>query len=217
MPTSDEMKALGYVSVTEILDFWNPPELVTWKVKVGAVEARKIGRAAMKIGSRVDELIQRYIETPETPVVFAKSDTIEVRNGIRAWLQYVADHGPKIVGAQIEVLDEQNKIIGHLDIETDDAVLDVKCAGMVKASHFFQVSKYAVLRGKRDAGILRLDKSIGMYELVMASSVGIDIHACAKAVDALAYATRMYHSTKGAINEEGRLDDGSDTDPRADS
>lgn len=51
MSSGDGILYMQQVRVTEVLDYFQAPELVEWKMKVGKAEAGKISRMALKIGT----------------------------------------------------------------------------------------------------------------------------------------------------------------------
>lgn len=53
------MRTMEQIRVTQILDFFKPPYLVDWYIKVGKREARRLGTVAKKIGTRVHDLIEQ--------------------------------------------------------------------------------------------------------------------------------------------------------------
>ena len=49
---------VSYERVTSILNYFQSPDLVKWKLRVGAKEAKRISTIAMKRGTNVDEAIR---------------------------------------------------------------------------------------------------------------------------------------------------------------
>lgn len=166
MPTSKEERIEGWVSVTEILDAFIPKGLLSWYLRTGAKEAKRLSTVAMKIGSRVDELIQTDITTGSYKI--SAKDPIEVTNCMDAWKQFKQDYSPNITGVQIEVKSEEEKLVGHIDIIFNNRVVDVKCASSIKPNYWLQVSKYADMSKMplKGVAILRLDKNLGTYQYV---------------------------------------------------
>ena len=72
------MPLTEYDHVTTILDAWIDPELLKWQLEVGRATASKVSKKAMKIGSRVDELIRADIDSGKLKL--RKSDSNEVAN-----------------------------------------------------------------------------------------------------------------------------------------
>ena len=198
MPVSKEQKMDGWVSVTEVLDTFIPKQLLAWYLKTGAREAKRLSTAAMKIGSRVDELIQEDITNGSYKL--SSKDPIEVKNCMEAWESFKRDYQPKIQHVQVECKDEQQKVIGHIDLIIDSRIVDVKCASSIKDNYWLQVSKYAHMiykGGILKTGILRLDKNLGTYQLVTNEQANKDPYECLKVYDGLLSAYRYYNQPKG--------------------
>lgn len=167
MPTSIAQKAEGWVSVSEVLDSYAEQGIIDWKIKVGKKEARRIGTVALKIGSRIHQLIEEDWKTSKYKL--KASDPVEVKNCMGAWEQFKVDYKPAISAMETEVQDEGLKVVGHIDslmeIGGSLVVMDFKTSSQVNLKHWLQVSKYAEMGRIFDkVGILRLDKNLGIYE-----------------------------------------------------
>lgn len=197
MPTTNQEKLDGYVSVTEVLDYFQVPELVAWKLRVGAVEAKKISTIAMKIGSRVDALIQEDVANGSYKLT--AKDPIEVQNCMKAWEAFKNDYSPKISITQQVLKDYDLGVIGHLDLLTD-RIVDVKCASSIKPSYWIQTAKYSDMHSKGVLGtaILRLDKNLGVYQYLTNEQAGYSVKDCIAVFDGLIKAYRFYNRPKGS-------------------
>lgn len=167
MPTSPEQKAEGWRSVTEILDYFQEPELVAWKVKVGLTDANKISRLAAKTGSRVHELINTEWKTGSYKLKTA--DNSEVRSCMEAWARFKKDYDPTIISMEDELKHDYYKVIGHQDIRcliNGERRIDIKTSGEVRLKHWLQLGGYELCDPLYLAAILRLDRNIGTYEYV---------------------------------------------------
>ena len=166
MPTTKEQKADGWLSVTEVLDHFIPKGLLDWYLKTGKAEAKRLSTVALKIGSRVDELICQDITSGSYKL--SSKDSIEVQNCMEAWRQFKSDYQPVITACQKEVMSEAEKLVGHIDIILGATVVDIKCASSIKDNYWLQVAKYADLLTVDVDGvaILRLDKNLGTYQFV---------------------------------------------------
>lgn len=195
MPTNKQEKLDGYVSVTEVIGFFIPKKLLDWYLKTGKKEANRIGKEAMKIGSLVDEKIQHHINTQEIEKEF---ESQEIANCMKAWYDFDNDYCIKFV-TQIEVKDEVNKIVGHIDLLSDDTLVDIKCAGSIKDNYWLQVAEYnSMLSEPRpNIGILRLDKNLGCYQYVVRQ----DWRELQKIFSGLHDAYRYYNPSKAEEKE----------------
>lgn len=199
MPTTKEEKLAGWLSVTEVLDTFIPKGLLDWYLKTGKVEAKRIGTIAMKIGSRVDELIQQDCTVGDYKL--SPKDGIEVRNCMKAWGDFKRDYEPKIQAVQVEVKDEANKLIGHIDLVMNDRVVDIKCASSIKDNYWLQVAQYESMYESDfpflGLAILRLDKNLATYQFMTHEQAKISPAQCRQVFDGLLNAHRFYNKPKG--------------------
>ena len=137
------------------------PGLVAWKVKVGQKQAGIISRRAMKVGSRVDEIIK----TGSKP---DSKDSSEVRSCFEGFNKWFQDYQQPRFEVGTRLYDESRQLTGEPDIflTASNCLVDIKCAGMINQKYWLQLAAYASMMGKPPAtiGILRLHKSIGEYE-----------------------------------------------------
>lgn len=206
MPTSQEQREDGWVSVTEVLDTFIPKGLLSWYLKTGAKEAKRLSAVALKIGGRVDELIQQ--DVTKGSYKLTPKDPIEVKNCMEAWEAFKRDFQPKIRTCQVEVRDSSKKVVGHIDLIID-RVVDVKCSSSIKDNYWIQVCKYddchdeALIELKAPA-ILRLDKNLATYQYMTATQAKIDCEQCVRVFDGLLEAYRFYNppkAVKEVVNE----------------
>ena len=169
MPTTDVEKVAGWVSITEIIDYFQEPSLVDWRIDTGRKEANRISRLTAKTGTRVHELILANWQKGDYKL--SKSDNSEVRSCMEAWDRFKLDYAPSILKAEFEVRHEDIKIIGHADMlatcNKKTMLIDVKTAGSIKPKHWVQLAGYWSLLGDLSVdsvAILRLDRNIGVYE-----------------------------------------------------
>ncbi len=199
MPSTEEQKLDGWLSVTEILDYFNVPELVAWKVRVGAKEAKRVSTIALKIGTRVDELIQDDINFGKYKII--SKDSVEVANCMKAWEDFKRDYSPIIEASQVELKDEVNKVIGHFDLITD-RIIDIKCASSIKPAYWLQTAKYSQMHGKGlGTAILRLDKNLACYQFITNEQAKYSVKDCVKVFDGLTEAYRFYNRPKADKEE----------------
>ena len=200
MPTSQEQREDGWVSVTEVLDTFIPKGLLSWYLKTGAKEAKRLSTIALKIGSRVDELIQQ--DVTKGSYKLTPKDPIEVKNCMEAWESFKRDYQPKITDCQVEVKSEAQKLLGHIDLILDGMVVDVKCASSIKDNYWLQVAKYADMYKEDLLGlaILRLDKNLGTYQFVKSHQADKHPSVLVDVYNGLLSAYRYYNPPK-AVEE----------------
>ena len=154
------------VRVTEVLDYFQAPELVAWKLRVGTKEAGRISREAIKIGTAVDE----HIKVSPNAVIATTSRNLETRNCIAAYHKWLNLYKPEsvAVGERFTVLNEYPcEITGEPDLLIDGVLTDIKCSKRISANYWLQVNVYAHFLGYKRVAILRLDKESASYEYVV--------------------------------------------------
>lgn len=164
MPATKEEMAKGWVSVTQVLGYFQEPKLVDWKVKTGAKEAKRISTVAMKIGNRVDELVKLDLEGGK--IKLSSKDPVEVKSCLEAFGKWKADYEPKLVKAGEVLRNESLMLQGEYDLLLEPStIIDIKCSSSIKPSYWLQTAMYAFMLGGCDKiGVLRLDKNLGIYE-----------------------------------------------------
>lgn len=164
------MRKMKLIRVTHVLDSWKEQWYVDWVCKVGKREANRIGKAAMKIGTRVDELIKSGKPFP------VKKDSVEVNNCINAFLKWKQVYQPESIESCTRLYStiEGYDVTGEPDLIVDGVLVDIKCAAKISPKYWIQVCMYQYLRdvfvvkdGSLKVGILRLDKNTGSFEYVV--------------------------------------------------
>ncbi len=168
MPATKEQSTEGWVSVTQVLDYFIEPSLCDWKVDTGRKESNRISKLTAKTGTRVHELIGK--DWRDGSYKLAKADNSEVRSCMEAWVRFKEDYKPRIISMEYEMRNENRGIVGHIDMLVDigqnKLILDIKTAGSIRQKHWLQLDGYAWLQPEFDGkiAILRLDRNIGVYE-----------------------------------------------------
>jgi hypothetical protein len=151
------------IRVTEVLSYFKEPWYIDWVCRVGKAEANKTGKRAMKIGSRVDELIKEGKE----PVA---KDCDEVKTAYSAFVKWRSLYTPLSLepGVRLFKQIEEVEVTGEPDLFVDGVLIDIKCATKISKSYWIQVNMYRMLHGSTGrVGILRLDKTSGSFEYVV--------------------------------------------------
>lgn len=148
------------IRVTQVLSYFQAPQLVDWKLRVGKKEANRISKAAMKIGSRVDELVKTHSQ-PE------KRDKAEVHGAYWAYFKWMRNYTP----IEIRPLKRMERVIfgvllsGEPDFEALNILTDLKCSTRIDLKYWLQLAAYAWLTdwpGK--IAVLRCDKQTEAYQ-----------------------------------------------------
>ena len=160
------------IRVTEVLDYFATPWLVDWKLRVGKREANRISKEAMKIGSRVDEIIKNCPIDP-----FFDKEKIEVTNCIDAYYKWMSVYKPKSITpcTRLYATIDGIEVTGEPDLMVDDVLVDIKCSSKISPNYWVQVNIYSKLMYRDEVynvnpfkvAILRLDKKTGSYEYVV--------------------------------------------------
>lgn len=176
----------SYERVTSILSYFQTPDIVAWKLRVGAKEAKRISTIAMKRGTNVDEAIRNHVTTGEAP---KKWKTIEEENCFKAYLQWREDYNIHEIQSATTLYDEEAGIAGTPDLWLPDETTDVKCASEIRDNYWLQTEWYARKKGHHFKSILRLDGSLCMYEY---KKIPVDEYHL-QVFDALITAYRYYN------------------------
>lgn len=156
-----------------MLDYFWGPELVKARVKCEAREWTAKGKKALKIGSRVDELVRTGMKPK-------KSDADEVKGCMEAWFKW-RERYPEPIIFPDTAYDDKRRIAGTPDFYMTESkiLVDVKTSMSVYENYWLQVGGcYSSLPFDfeiKDVAILRLDKPVGDYEFVTANSAELDI------------------------------------------
>ena len=152
----------NYTRVTSILGYFQNPDLVAWKIRVGAKEAKRISTIAMKRGTNVDEAIRCHVQGLKVP----KFKTIEEENCFKAYLQWREDYAITDIQSASTLYDDEARIAGTPDLWLPCETCDIKCASEIRDNYWLQTEWYARKRGDSFKSILRLDGNLGVYEYV---------------------------------------------------
>ena len=168
-----ERNGQRYVRVSTVLNFFSTPDYLDYVLKKGKVEAAKATKEAMKIGTRVHELILEDCQSREAQP--SKSDPIEVVNAYKAYREWRREEKPAWINSEQTVFCNcKLKYAGTYDWLGND-LIDFKVSAKIRPSYFLQVAAYAhalecgteIGTGKsvQSTSIVRLDKNLGIYEI----------------------------------------------------
>ena len=188
----------GYTRVSAILDTYQPPQLIDWKIKTGKREAKRISTIATKIGSNVDAWIRADISGMKYP----KLNSVEAENCVRAYQKWKEDYqiDANELKAGERLFNNQSKICGEPDILNDpeNMVIDIKCSGSIRETYWLQTEWYARELKYSKKAILRLDKNLGIYEYEVRNISDVDMEV----FNALAVIHRYFKPDQRSDNEE---------------
>lgn len=196
-----------YDRPTHILDYFYPPELVDWKVRVGATDANKISRLALKHGSRIDELV-RSGKDPK------KTDSDEVKSCWIAWKKWLDEYQPKKLIFPETAYCNTRMIAGTPDIywEERQELIDVKSSKALHEGYLFQVGGcYASLPlpfPVKSIAILRLDKEIQGYAYTTNKQLGLELPVLTNGFNGLLAYYRTYKLVQSTLKPKEKVYDG---------
>lgn len=154
----------GYDRVSSILDTYQDPKLIEWKILKGKKEYKRISKVATDIGTNVDAYIKAEIIGSKLP----KLKTQEAENCIEAWHKWVEDYGIDVskLDVGVRLFCDETKVCGEPDviIPFQEEVLDIKCSSSIRPNYWLQTNWYAKQANLPMRSILRLDKSLAIYE-----------------------------------------------------
>lgn len=154
------------IRVTTPLDYFQAPELVEWKLRVGKKEANRIGKETAKIGTRVDELIKSH-KMPK-----GKGERVGVEAAYSAYYRWVTNYTPIEIVPQKRVEKGIYGVVlsGEPDIMAKGILIDIKGTNRIYPKFWLQLAAYAWLLGwDGPIGILRLDRNTESYQFVVKS------------------------------------------------
>ena len=197
-----EKDGKNYERVTRILDYFAPPELVSWKVRVGNKEANRVSKVALKFGTRVHSLIG-------TNGKLDKKDGEEVRNCMKAWSSWMADNNTEFKNG-VTLYDDVRQVAGTPDLLTDSWLVDIKTSREVKPTHFAQLGGYASLLPNKPVllAILRLDKQSGLYEYVTNEKIGMTVDQCISAFNYILGYYRFHNRVQSTLKPNRAMPEG---------
>lgn len=159
-----------YLRVTRVLDYFQPTELVEWKLRVGKREASRVSTIALKSGTAVHEAVEAILNGG----VPKKTDSVEVMAATRAFLDWSESYLLDKTGVRQEVTQfcERRMIAGTYDllVPSMDTLVDLKTSKRISSTYFLQLGAYWSMMPEserpRYLAILVLDKQTAMYDYV---------------------------------------------------
>lgn len=191
-----------YERVTRIINYFLPPELVDYKVRVGNRVANASMKKAGKFGTMIDEAIRLNWKEPAI-----KKPCAESKEALKAWDSWKWDNAVEDISFPETLYSEELLIAGTPDFVWKNMIVDIKCSSGVKPIYFAQLGAYASMSGVKpeDLAVLRLDKNTGMYEFIKASAVGLSVDACVSYFLSLVYSFRTYKQVQSTLKPKENI------------
>ena len=167
-------------------------------LKVGKGEANAISKKALKIGTRLHEIIASGNFEANS------KDTIEVKNCLKAFLSWKERYGVQ----KLQLLERKNNESIGLTGEADalwierDTLIDWKSSSRITPENFFQLGGYKRLGYDcKELGIVRLDKELGTFEYKTNTDLGLSLEQCVDAFEAAFKHYRYYTYIQEQLGE----------------
>ena len=164
------------IRITEVLNYFTEPWMLDWYAKNGKAYCNRVSKAAMKVGTRVDEIIKKECVESSHIATQYKKESDEVRNALTAYRKWADVYKPKSITpcTRLYATINSHEITGEPDLMVDNVLVDIKCSWSISLKYWLQVNMYRHLEpgpyGKDNSSkvaILRLDKKTGSYEYVV--------------------------------------------------
>ena len=164
------------IRVTEVLDYFKEPWYTNWVVRVGKREGNRVSKAALKVGTRVDEYIKTYAKGELGSA--KRKEKPEVESCLQAFEKWEKVYQPASIKpcTRLFATIDGIEVTGEPDLMIDDVLVDIKTSKHIDIKMWVQVNMYQYLSEMRSAyigltppkvGILRLDKTTASYEYVV--------------------------------------------------
>ncbi len=189
------------IRVSEALDYFKPQWYADWLLRVGKKEASAISKKALKIGTRIDEIIR------SGDYVAGKLDTKEVKQSLKNFNNWRERYGIQTIRPLDRINDEAIGLTGEADFywEEADTLIDFKSSKRIYPEYIFQLGGYKRLGfpGKRLA-VLRCDKDLDEFEFKTNEDLGLTMEECVDAFESSFKHYRYYthiNNKLGGLNE----------------
>ena len=142
-----------YPSITTVLSILNKEAIIAWRKRVGEEEANKISTRAAVRGTKVHDMIEKYIlnEDPGEPDLISVSNFKEVKPIIDERLS-------KVYATEKRMFSKHLGVAGTVDCvgvwDGKDSIIDWKTSAKFKkkewiSNYFMQASAYAIMWEER--------------------------------------------------------------------
>lgn len=168
------------IRISETQDFFKPEWFTKWVLKVGVREANAISKKALKIGSRIDEIIRSGVYEA------AKKDSAEVKQSLKNFNAWRERYNVQEILPLARITDEAIGLTGEGDFlwVEKDTLVDFKSSKRIYPEYIFQLGGYKRLgfQGSR-LGVLRCDKDLDDFEFKTNEDIGMTIEQCVDAFE----------------------------------
>ena len=190
------------IRVSESLDYFKPEWYTEWVLKVGKREANAISKKALKIGTRIDEIIRSGVYEA------TNKDTQEVKQSLKNFNAWRERFGVTTIEALPRLEDLSIGLTGEADFywKETDTLIDFKSSKRIYPEYIFQLGGYKRLgfKGSRLA-VLRCDKDLDEFEFKTNEDIKMTLEQCIDAFESAFKHYRYYTHIKTQLggNEDG--------------
>lgn len=189
------------IRVTEAVGYFKPEWYTDWVLRVGKREANAISKKAIKIGTRIDEIIRSGFYEAD------KKDTQEVKKSLKNFLAWKERYSIGTIEPLDRREDESIGLTGAGDfyIPEWETLVDYKSSKRIYPEYFFQLGGYRRLGfPAKKLAILCCDKEIDFFLYKTNEDFGLSLEQC---VDAFESAFKHYRYYKHIQSQLGESDE----------
>ena len=184
------------IRVSESLDYFKPEWYTEWVLKVGKREANAISKKALKIGTRIDDIIRSGVYETN------KKDTQEVKKSLSNFLAWRERYQVEEIVCLSRVDDERIGLTGCPDFywPEKETLVDFKSSKRIYPEYFFQLGGYKRLGFQaKKLAVLRCDKDLDEFEFKTNEDLGLTLEECVDAFESAFKHYRYYTHIKQQI------------------
>lgn len=168
------------IRVSETQDFFKAQWFIDWYLKVGKAEANRVSKKALKIGSRIDEIIRSGVYEAD------KKDTQEVKKCLQNFLAWKDRYMVTTILPLSRIENSDIGLTGEADfyLPETDTLVDFKSSKKICPEYIFQLGGYKRLGfpGSKLA-VLCCDKDLDIFEYKTNEDIGMTIEQCIDAFE----------------------------------
>ena len=187
------------IRVTEALDYFKPEWFTDWVLRVGKREANAISKKALKIGSRIDEIVRSGVYECD------KKDTQEVKQSLKNFNAWRERYSVAHIIPQNRIELESIGLTGEADFywEDTETLIDFKSSKRVYPEYIFQLGGYKRLGYPcRRLAVLRCDKDLDDFQFVTNEDIGFSLEQCVDAFESAFKHYRYYKHIKTQLGDD---------------
>lgn len=144
-----------YPSITTVLSILSKDAIQEWRQRVGEEEADKVGRRAAKRGTKIHDLMEKYIKGEE---IDERKLMPHHRASFRKLKPIIDKYLSEVYAQEVPLYSDKLRVAGRVDLvgvmHGLKIILDFKTSGRVKtreeiSGYFMQATAYAIMFEER--------------------------------------------------------------------